>query len=230
MKRHTRHIRALATFGLSIGEGVRRRAALQRSCAALAARIVRASPVTTVVSGPSGSGKSTLLDSVRERAAACGDRVVRVAEEGAGCVVGDGGEDWSTRPIVAMPGTTMPEAMGLLARVGLADARLLGRTPGQLSAGERARFRLAMALRDAMEATERGETVWVLCDEFATGLDHETAVGVALNAARIARGRAGLRLVVCTSDERLVPVIGAALEVRTRAGRGPVVMRRRGEP
>lgn len=221
-----RVVRALASFGLSASVVARERAALERSCGSMASRLVgrliaeRAS--TTMVVGPSGSGKSTLLGAIEAGARARGHEVVRVESERA-CVE----SAWLTRPIVLIPETTLPEALGLLARVGLAEARLLGLTPAQLSCGERARFRLALALKSAFEATDHARVAWVLCDEFGSGLDHETAAGVAVSAARIARARPGLHLVACTCDERLVGTMAPDVVVRTRMGRGPRVDRAR---
>ncbi len=225
---HSRMVRALASFGLSAGAVARERAALERSCGAMASRLVgrlvAAREPTMMVVGPSGSGKSTLLGALEREAMAQGHLVVPVEGERA-----DVEGAWRSRPIVLIPETTLPEALGLLARVGLAEARLLGLTPSQLSCGERARFRLALALRAAFEATDHAGVAWVLCDEFGSGLDHETAAGVAASAARIARARPGLHVVACTCDERLVGAIAPDVVVRTRMGRGPRVDRGHGD-
>lgn len=223
---HARVVRALASFGLSAGAVARERAALERSCGSMASRLVARltaeRAATMMVVGPSGSGKSTLLGAIEAGARAKGHEVVRVEGERAGA-----GGAWLTRPIVAIPETTLPEALGLLARVGLGEARLLGLTPAQLSCGERARFRLALALRAAFEATDHARAAWVLCDEFGSGLDHETAAGVAVSTARIARARPGLHIVACTCDERLITAMAPDVVVRTRMGRGPRVDRAR---
>ncbi len=193
-----RVLRALAAFGLSIDDTIRSHCAGRGEWRRRAARIVSGRARVTAIVGPSGSGKSTLLHEVERLAMNGGERVVRAGRERAG----------PEQAIVAMPHTTLGEAISLLARVGLAEPRLFGLGPGELSDGQRARYMLALAIRDAMDALRRGApggTVWLLIDEFGSGLDVVTARGVASAMARLVRRHAGIRLVVCVHDDRVLP-------------------------
>lgn len=198
-----RVLRALAAFGLSMGDVARAQRADRRAWARVGARIVEGGgsggATITAIVGPSGAGKTSVLREVERAAGSAGQCVVR-AGLGA-CASEEDGE----RAIVEMEGTTLGEAISLLARVGLAEPRLFGLRVSELSAGQRARYGLALAIRDALEARKRagpGGRVWVLVDEFGSGLDVVTARGVASAMARVVRRHAGVRLVVCVHDER----------------------------
>lgn len=202
-----RVLRALAAFGLSMGDVARARRADRRTWARVGARIVdgggSGGATITAIVGPSGAGKTSVLCEVELAARGAGQCVVRA---GLGACVGEGaGEEGDERAIVEMEGTTLGEAISLLARVGLAEPRLFGLRVSELSAGQRARYGLAVALRDALEHRKRagpGGRVWVLVDEFGSGLDVVTARGVASAMARVVRRHVGVRLVVCVHDER----------------------------
>ena len=63
--------------------------------------------------------------------------------------------------------------VALLSGCGLSEARLLLRTPAELSEGQRYRFRLAFALASAAK--------WIAADEFTATLDRTLARVVAFN-------------------------------------------------
>ncbi|MCI0705021.1 MAG: hypothetical protein L0241_28510, partial [Planctomycetia bacterium] len=87
--------------------------------------------------GPSGSGKSSILRTVGEQLGAVDAFALPMPDE----------------PLIdTLPGT-VEERLSALASCGLSEARLLLRTPAELSEGERYRFRLAYAL--TQEVCER---------------------------------------------------------------------------
>ena len=123
--------------------------------------------------GPSGSGKSSLMREVAKRLGA----------------VDAGALELPAVPLVeALPGT-VDERLALLAACGLSEARLLLRTPAELSDGQRYRFRMAYAL-----ATATGP---IVLDEFTAALDRTLAKVVAFNLRKLAT-RAG-RGVLCAA-------------------------------
>ena len=144
-----------------------------------------------LITGPSGSGKSSLL-----RAAG--------RQLGAIDVMGFDIPDLSL--VDALPGS-VDERLKLLAACGLSEARLLLRTPGELSDGQRYRFRLAYALA-------RGEQ-WLLADEFAANLDRTLAKVLAFNLRKlITRTRIGMLL--ATTHDDLIDDLRPDLLVRCR--------------
>jgi GNAT superfamily N-acetyltransferase len=85
-------------------------------------------------------------------------------------------------------------ATKLLTAVGLSDPFTWCRTPGELSCGQQARYRLALAL-------ETGRP-YVIVDEFLHALDRPTAAAVAWAAQRAARSTRRT-LIVATTDPRI---------------------------
>ena len=170
-----------------------------------------------IFTGPSGSGKSSLL-----RAAA--------AQLGAG--------DAFARPlpdlplIDALPGT-VDERLATLAGCGLSEARLLLRTPAELSEGQRYRFRLAHSFAEVKRDLEgvgvsgthplshgRGSPdcgSFVAADEFTATLDRTLAKVVACNVRKlVSRTRVGL--LAATTHEDIVEDLQPDLWVRCAEG------------
>ncbi len=158
---------------------------------ALAARTV------TLVTGPSGAGKSTLLRSVVDRATADGWRVIDV-----------GKLKFGEAPAVNLAGRNAEGAMARLASVGLAEARCIVRRANEMSDGQRARLKLAMALERASRG-KRMKTL-IVADEFAQSLDRTTARSVAMSFARAVKREANVCAVVATSHDDLDAALAPA--------------------
>ncbi|MEL7473143.1 MAG: AAA family ATPase [Planctomycetota bacterium] len=182
-------LRAMAAlFGLRVTK--RRDDRWARHLRTEARRVWRAArePGVTLVVGPSGSGKSTLLRHV------------------ARCATRRGAVHWvrprrDRTPLADRyrggPGRTLD----VLASAGLAEARLLARTPSELSEGQAARLALADALAEAQARAARGRgPSTLIADEFCSVLDRTTARSVAVTWRRAVR-RAGLRAFVATAHD-----------------------------
>ena len=133
------------------------------------------------ITGDSGSGKSVLL---RALGVDLGEEAVNL----------DGVPVDESVPIIDSVAGSFGEAVGLLSRVGLNDAFLFLRRYGELSEGQRYRYRIARMI-------DSGKKFW-LADEFCSTLDRTTAKVVAFNIQKLAR-RSGATLVVATTHTDL---------------------------
>ena len=113
--------------------------------------------------GPSGSGKSSILREVGKQLNAYD----------------------------AIPGT-MPERLANLTACGLGEARLMLRTPSQLSDGQRYRFRVALAFASG--------TGTVMMDEFTAVLDRPLAKVLAYNVRKLV-SRSGVGALCATTHD-----------------------------
>ncbi len=140
-----------------------------------------------VLLGPSGAGKTLALNALLR--ATPGAREVKALTRAQ-----------LARPVLALFEPAMPPELVLrtLARVGLADGRLWGLRAGQLSAGERRRLELALALCGLSSGS------LLVADEFDSHLDATTARVLARNLRRAAHG-AGLRLALSTHRPETLP-------------------------
>src|SRR5262249_49100240 len=112
---------------------------------------LRASDLALFV-GPSGSGKSSLLRAAGSQLDAIDVNSITVPD---------------TTLIDALTGP-VHERLSMLSSCGLAEARVMLRTPSELSDGQRARFRLAYALATCDRKP-------LMIDEFAAVLDRPLA-------------------------------------------------------
>lgn len=142
--------------------------------------------------GPSGSGKSSLL-----RAAGASLGAVDAA-----------GLDLPDVPLVDALGGPVEERLKVLAACGLSEARILLRTPDELSDGQRYRFRLAFAL-----VGPRNGKPWLIADEFAANLDRTLAQVVAFNLRKLVT-RTGVGMLLATTHEDLTADLRPDLHVR----------------
>jgi ABC-type lipoprotein export system ATPase subunit/GNAT superfamily N-acetyltransferase len=141
--------------------------------------------------GPSGSGKSSLLRAASEQLSAVDVATLALPDV----------------PLVdALPGT-IEERLATLARCGLSEARLLLRTPGELSEGQRYRFRLALAF----------DSPFVACDEFTATLERTLAKVVAFNVRKQVT-RTGVGLLAATTHEDILDDLQPDLLVRCAEG------------
>jgi ABC-type ATPase with predicted acetyltransferase domain len=153
--------------------------------------------------GPSGSGKSSLL-----RAAG--------AQLGA---LDAGALELPDRPLVDCLAGPVEAALEKLAACGLSEARLLLRTPTELSDGQRYRFRLAYAL-DRLAAGS-----FLLADEFAAYLDRTLAKVLAFNVRKLC-SRTGTGFLLATTHDDLLDDLNPDLWVRCH-GDGHITCERR---
>lgn len=152
--------------------------------------------------GDSGSGKSSLMRGV---AAQLTD-VVDI-------------DQVELPPRTLVDGLFLPfeESLELLAACGLGEARLMLRTPAELSDGQRYRYRLAVALSR--------RPAWVLADEFTATLDRTLARVIALNIHKQAC-RHGTGFLLATTHEDMLAELAPDLHIRCRLGETPRVTSR----
>jgi energy-coupling factor transporter ATP-binding protein EcfA2 len=180
--------------------------------------------------GPSGSGKSSLLRASANQLGALDAFALPLPDV----------------PLIdALPGP-VDERLATLAGCGLSEARLLLRTPAELSEGQRYRFLLAWAFARAnvhrsqrsevrgQESQERGSgltsdlcplTSAVVADEFTATLDRTLAKVVAFNVRKLV-SRTGVGLLAATTHEDIVEDLQPDLWVR--CGEGWIEAERRG--
>jgi ABC-type ATPase with predicted acetyltransferase domain len=149
------------------------------------------------INGQSGAGKSVLLRELSQALQESGQRVSNIDRVA-----------FEDKPLIDQIGNdSMAEAIRLLSIAGLSDAYLYIRKPGELSDGQRYRFRLAKLI-------EENADVWV-ADEFGAVLDRVTAKIVAWNLSKIAR-HYGKTLIVATTHTDLRDELAPSLAITKR--------------
>ena len=160
--------------------------------------------------GPSGSGKSSLLRAVAKRFDAVDVMALSLPDV----------------PLVeAFPGP-VEKRLELLTACGLGEARLLLRTPVELSDGQRYRFRIALGVSEILTRSPNPETrPPLLLDEFAAVLDRPLAKVVAFSLHRFA-SRTGVGVLAATTHDDVTEDLNPHVYVRC-AGDGAVTVERR---
>jgi ABC-type ATPase with predicted acetyltransferase domain len=153
--------------------------------------------------GPSGGGKSSLLRAVGRQLGAVDVNALSLPD---------------TPLIDALPGS-IEDRLAALGGCGLGEARLMLRTPAELSDGQRWRFRLALALADPSPGR------FLLADEFAAVLDRTTAKVLAFSLRKRAK-RAGVGVLAATTHDDIVDDLIPDVLVRCH-GEGRVEVERR---
>jgi len=148
--------------------------------------------------GPSGSGKSSLLRAVSEQLGAMDIH----------------SPDLPAVPLVDALGGPVPRRLDLLAACGLSEARLMLRTPAELSDGQRYRFRLAYTIQDVVACGSRRNR-FLMADEFAAMLDRTLAKVLAFNVRKMA-WRSGVGVLAATTHEDLVEDLNPDMWVQCR--------------
>ena len=154
--------------------------------------------------GPSGSGKSSLLRAAGQQLGAVDALALQLPD----------------LPLVDALSGTIEQRLDLLSACGLSEARLLLRTPSELSDGQRYRFRLAYALSSGNS--------FLMADEFAAYLDRTLAKVLSFNLRKLVT-RTGTGILLATTHEDLTDDLQPDLWVKCR-GEGAIGAVRRDEP
>jgi ABC-type ATPase with predicted acetyltransferase domain len=148
------------------------------------------------ITGDSGSGKSVLLRALRKD---LGEEAIDLNE-----IAVD-----TEKPLIETVGKTVEEGLELLSKVGLNDAFLFLRTYGQLSDGQKYRYRIAKLMESKKQ--------WWLMDEFAACLDRDTAKIIAFNLQKIARQQ-GKAVIAATTHNDLLEDLNPNVHIHKRFG------------
>lgn len=149
------------------------------------------------ITGQSGSGKSILLRELESMMAAEGKKVVNL----------DKVDIDPDKTLVDQIGKDTNDALRILSIAGLNDAYLFIRRPGELSDGQRYRFKLAKAIESQAD-------VWV-ADEFMAVLDRTAAKVIAYSVQKTAR-KVGATVVVATTHTDMVDDLQPSLFIEKR--------------
>jgi ABC-type ATPase with predicted acetyltransferase domain len=214
-----RLLRACAAFGLAVRHTPSRPRAgrVTRSADARAILDSLEAGRLALITGPSGGGKSSLLEDIANASRSRAQRVLTLPEAP---------HDPDT-PIIDLIHSPLAESLAALARAGLGDATLLGRSSVQLSDGERFRLRLALAMSAC--ADDPGPLT-VQVDEIASTLDRTTARCLCRALRRwlvrqVADGR-DLRLIVATAHSDVAEWLDPDLVAVVPLGGGPIEVTR----
>ncbi len=136
------------------------------------------------LTGPSGAGKSVMLGEL-EKSISVSERI-NLADV----------ELPSDKTLIDCMDGSLLEGLQLLSTAGLNDCFCILNQPSNLSAGEKYRFRLAMALAAGKQ--------FVLADEFCSELDRITAAAISCRLHTFAK-RTGTTFILSSSHQDILP-------------------------
>ncbi len=202
-------VRACAAFGVlpEARDACAMRAMHTPEPADAVVHAVQASGVVQIT-GRSGAGKSSLIRALCARLGT--SRRVHLVR-GSLC------DNEAGRAVLDLFVGDWMSRVSQLAHAGLAEPRLWACPAGQLSVGEQARLRLALA----MQAARRGDVV--IADEFGSTIDRLCAQALARTAARWAR-QLGVTMIVASAHEDLESLLGPdrVIDAATQRVRDPI--------
>ena len=159
------------------------------------------------ITGPSGAGKSVLLTELETAVPA--DKRINLAE----IALPD------DRTLIDCIDADLSESLRILSIAGLNDCFCILNQPANLSAGQRYRFRLAMALATSKK--------FVFADEFCSQLDNVSAAVISFHLRKFAK-QTGTTFVLASSREYLMTdLVPDVLVVKPLSGPTEVIYKHR---
>jgi len=159
---------------------------------------LRISPTDIIyITGDSGSGKSVLLKAIKQDLDEEATDMTEIQPD-------------PEKPIIDTVGKNLNEALELLSKAGLNDAFLFIRRSGELSDGQKYRYKIAKLMESGKQ--------WWIADEFCSMLDRDTAKIVAFNTQKVAR-QMGKAIVVATTHTDLLEDLKPSVHIHKRFGK-----------
>jgi ABC-type lipoprotein export system ATPase subunit/GNAT superfamily N-acetyltransferase len=149
------------------------------------------------ITGDSGSGKSVLLRAISQD---LGNEALDMSDI---CPDRD-------KPLIETIGKTLAEGLELLSKAGLNDAFLFIRRFGELSDGQKYRYKIAKLMESGKQ--------WWIADEFCSTLDRDSAKIVAFNIQKLARSLSNA-IIVATTHTDLFEDLKPTVHIHKRFGR-----------
>jgi ABC-type ATPase with predicted acetyltransferase domain len=149
------------------------------------------------ITGDSGSGKSVLLKVIKQD---LGYEAIDVADI----------QPDPDKPLIETVGKTLTEGLELLSKAGLNDAFLFIRRFGELSDGQKYRYKIAKLIESRKQ--------WWIADEFCATLDRDSARIVSFNIQKLARNL-GKAVVVATTHTDLFDDLNPSVHIHKRYGK-----------